>query len=164
MRLGSGINKGTDPEESTQPLTLLPHKTQSKLQPKHSANPGFEGGQGGPGGPGLSSDGPGGFQGGSMGGSGALGAIRAKTPKTRKTGSAGGARGSREGPEVLKPEKRSSLLRSNIQRVPPFSACRGPPPISRCWRGKRGRLNLPSVQHANQGWRILSILLVLLLY
>ena len=33
----------------TQPLTLLPHKTQSKLQTKYSANPGFEGGQGGPG-------------------------------------------------------------------------------------------------------------------
>ena len=64
MRRGSGINKGTDPEqyefkrggrvgageffgegcaehESTQPLTLLPHKTRSKLSQgrQHSANP-----------------------------------------------------------------------------------------------------------------------------
>ena len=55
----------------------------------------------------------------------------------------------------------ASLLRSNIQdfvqevpvgqslRVPPFGACRGPP--FKCQEGERGRLNLPSVQHATQG-------------
>ena len=43
-------------------VTLLPHKTRSKLSRSGQANPGFEGGQGGPGRPGLSRGGPGGFQ------------------------------------------------------------------------------------------------------
>ena len=76
--------------ESTQPLTLLPHKTHSKLQSKHSANPanpGFEGAQA--------------FQGGNHQG------------KKRKKVQGGGPGGSRGGPEVLggktakTPEKRS---------------------------------------------------------
>ena len=94
MRRGSGINKGTDPEqsakrveESTQPLTLLPHKTQSKLQGKHSTNPAFEGGQGSPERSGL-------FRGGQDGG-----ALGKKLEKTRmRGGGAGGPGVSRGGP------------------------------------------------------------------
>ena len=69
-RVGAGesrtFREGCAQHESTQPLTLLPHKTQSKLQGKHS---GFEGGQGGPGGPGLSRGGE----------------SEQKMPKTKKT-------------------------------------------------------------------------------
>ena len=58
----------------------------------------------------------------------------------------------------------ASLLRSNIQdfvqevpvgqmlRVPPAVAH---PPPSKVLEGERG-FNLPSVQHANQGWRTLN--------
>ena len=127
MRRGSGINKGTDPEQSaTQPLTLLPQKTQSKLQ-------GVQGCLGG-------------VQGASRGGG--HGAVEKKSRKKnqKKTkarsrgsrgvwGGPGGSRGVQGvpggvqgGPEVLG-EKRlkqqktrkmlrncmASLLRSNIQ-------------------------------------------------
>ena len=58
MRSGD-FGEGCGQHESTQSLTLLPHKTRSKLsrpgqsEVQHSANAGFEGGQGGPGRPGL---------------------------------------------------------------------------------------------------------------
>ena len=56
----------------------------------------------------------------------------------------------------------ASLLRSNIQdfvqEVPVGQMAQGTPfrcpPQQQGVRGKRGRLNLPSLQHANQGWRI----------
>ena len=59
MRRGSGINKGTDPEQSaTRAACCL-----IKPLPNSIRQAGFEGGQGGPGRPGLSRGGPGGFQG-----------------------------------------------------------------------------------------------------
>ena len=47
------FGEGCAQHESMQPLTLLPHKTRSKLSRSGQANPGFEGGQGGSGRPGL---------------------------------------------------------------------------------------------------------------
>ena len=52
----------------------------------------------------------------------------------------------------------ASLLRSNIQdfvqEVPVGQMAQGTPFRCLLWLGGGGRLNLPSVQHANQGWRI----------
>ena len=65
MRRGSGINKGTDPEQSAKRVgcaqheSTQPHKTQQQIQHLR--------GGGGPGGPGLSRGGPGGLQEGSIG-------------------------------------------------------------------------------------------------
>ena len=56
----------------------------------------------------------------------------------------------------------ASLLRSNIQdfvqEVPVGQMAQGTPfPCLPLFFRKRGRLNLPTVQHANQGWRISEI-------
>ena len=81
---------------------------------------------------------------------GGPGTVRGEVEKTRK-----------------KPEKRSGpvylgyyaatsrILCRRFQSekwlsIPPFGACRGPPPNSKVV-GERGRLNLPSVQHTTQG-------------
>ena len=126
------------------------HETRSGQQ---SANPAFEGGHAGPAGPGLSSvyggsreykrfwgsGGSRGFQRRSRGRPEVLGGKTAKTRKTRKTRSCV-----------------ARLLRSSIQEFvqevlvgqmaqgTPFR-CLPWPPLT------RGRLNLPSVQHATQG-------------
>ena len=54
-----------------------------------------------------------------------------------------------------KPEKRCGTVCRRFQytkwlRVPPFGACRGPPPFSIIRKGK-GEVKPPSVQHAIQG-------------
>ena len=110
----------------------------------------------------------GGQHGGSRGGGGNQGKKRQNTKKTEKArmrvqrvqGCLGGSRGfqagCRGGPEVWANtnQKNAPCAAGQMAEGAPFRCLPWTPPISRCWRGKRGRLNLPSVQHANQGWRI----------
>ena len=145
-RRGSGINRHRSKNSQQNEF-----KRQAQGAGASRAGAGPEPRPGGPGRPGLSRGVQGAFRGGP-------GAVKAKTPKTlEKARMRGGDAEGVQGVQGCLGGSRALQEASRGGSGYPLSVPAVAPQISRCWRGKRGRLNLPSVQHANQGWRIDSI-------